>query len=259
MNFLYIYLELYEAIKRDDLTKAKNVCLRAKGNLNFLEVLVFAVENNMNEAFNMLWENGAQLNIYSDLAIKLLLTALANQNIVLFEKLLSTGITKNTEPSPILSLVIVENFQKGTINAYNFFKKSFENTRFWKKLVKNTLIHFVIERKNLTSCQILITDGFDVNLRDDSGYSPVHVAAREGDSLIMKQLIKNNATINATNHANQTPLHLAAKNGHKGVFDILKGFDVDDVRDNDGKTAKDYALEQGHYDKLFLEYLSLYS
>ena len=92
MNFLQIYLELYEAIKRHDLTKAKSVCLRAKDNLNFLEVLVFSVENNMNEAFNMLWENGAQLNIYGDFAIKLLLTALANQNIVLFEKLLSIGI-----------------------------------------------------------------------------------------------------------------------------------------------------------------------
>ena len=129
-NFLYIYLELYEAIERYDVTKAKNVCLRTKGNLNFLEALVFAVENNMDEAFNMLWDHSAQLNIYSDLAIKLLLTALSDQNTVVFEKLLNIGITKNTKPSPILSLVIVKNFEQGTINSYNIFKKCFENTRF---------------------------------------------------------------------------------------------------------------------------------
>ena len=69
---------------------------------------------------------------------------------------------------------------------------------------------------------MLITDGFDVNSIDYSGCLPVHVAAQEGDSLVIKELIKSNATINATNHANQTPLHLAAKNGHKDVFDILK-------------------------------------
>lgn len=91
-----------------------------------------------------------------------------------------------------------------------------------KKLVKDTLIHFVIEGKDLKFCQMLITNGFDVNSIDYSGCLPVHVAAQEGDSLVIKELIKSNATINATNHANQTPLHLAAKNGHKDVFDILK-------------------------------------
>ena len=84
----------------------------------------------MDEAFNMLWDHSAQLNIYSDLAIKLLLTALSDQNTVVFEKLLNIGITKNTKPSPILSLVIVKNFEQGTINSYNIFKKCFENTRF---------------------------------------------------------------------------------------------------------------------------------
>lgn len=88
---------------------------------------------------------------------------------------------------------------------------------------------------------------------------PVHVAARVGNSVIMKKLTESNAVVDAKNHANQAPLHIAAKNGHKEVFDILKGFDVDDLRDDFGKTAEDYALEHGHYDKLFLEYLPLYS
>ena len=105
----------------------------------------------------------------------------------------------------------------------------------------------------------MIADGFNINLRDDSGNLPVHVAAQVGDNLTMEQLIKRNASISATNHSNQAPLHLAAKNGHKEVFDILKRFDVDDFRDNFGKTAEDYALEHGNYDRLFVEYLSSYS
>ena len=86
------------------------------------------------------------------------------------------------------------------------------------------------------------------------------MAVRVGDSLIMKQLIESNTTIiNTTNHANQASLHLAAKNGHKKVFDILKSLDADDLRDNDGKTAEDYAQDHEHYDKLYVEYLPFYS
>lgn len=88
---------------------------------------------------------------------------------------------------------------------------------------------------------------------------PVHVAARVGDSVIMGQLLKSKAKINAKNHVNQGPLHLAAKNGHKEVFDILMSCDADDFEDNFLKTAEDYALENGHYDRLYVEYLSLYS
>ena len=85
------------------------------------------------------------------------------------------------------------------------------------------------------------------------------MAARVGDNRIMRELIRSNAAISATNHSNQGPLHLAAKNGHKEVFDVLMSCDIDDFRDNFGKTAEDYAVEYGHYDRLYIEYLSLYS
>ena len=76
----------------------------------------------------------------------------------------------------------------------------------------------------------------------------------------MKQLIENDPKIiNATNYSNQAPLHLAAKSGHEEVFHILKIFDANDFKDNGGKTAEDYAHEQGHRDKFNIEYLALYS
>ena len=109
-------------------------------------------------------------------------------------------------------------------------------------------------------CEILITHHFGVDSRDYSGNLQVQIAARVGDSLIMKQLIENNAAIiNATNYSNQAPLHLAAKSGHEEVFHILKIFDANDFKDNGGKTAEDYAHEQGHRDKFNIEYLALYS
>ena len=263
MNFCFIYVELYDAIKRYDITAAETVCSRAKGNINFSDTLIFVVENNMDAMFNALKRYGARFDFYSEFGVDLILTAITKRNFGLYVNLLSVGIRKNTidHPNaiPILLRVLAEIFRKGTINEYNIFKNYFVNKKFRKGLVEQTLIHYVIERKDLNFCKTLIADGFNINLRDDSGNLPVHVAAQVGDNLTMEQLIKSNASITATNHSNQAPLHLAAKNGHKEVFDILKRFDVDDFRDNFGKTAEDYALEYGNYDRLFVEYLSSYS
>ena len=264
MDFSFIYIELYEAIKRYDITEAEYVCATAKGNINFSDTLIFVVENNMNAMFDILKKYGARFNFFSEFGVNLILTAIIKQNFDLYVNLLYVGITKNTgdHPNaiPILLRVLVKILCKGTINEYRIFKVYFGNgSKFWKGLVEQTLIHHVIERKDLIFCKTLIADGFDINSRDTSGNLPVHVSARVGDNLIMEQLIKSNAAINATNHANQAPLHLAAKDGHKEVFDVLKRFDVDDFKDDFGKTAEDYALEHGHYDKLFVEHLSLYS
>ena len=261
-EFFLINVELYEAIKRHDIAEAKHVCSRAKGNINYSDTLIFVVENNMNTMFNMLKRFGVRFNFYSEFGINLILTAITKRNFDLCINLLNAGITKNTrdyvDPIPIWLRVLVEIFRKGTINEYRRLMTWYAN-KFRKGLIEQTLIHYVIERKDLIFCKTLIADGFNVNSRDNSGNLPVHVAAQVGDNLIMEQLIKSNAGINATNDANQAPLHLAAKNGHKEVFDILKRFDVDDFKDDFGKTAEEYALEHGHYDKLCIEYLSLYS
>ena len=214
----------------------------------------------MVDVFNMLWRYGARFKIYGDIAIKLILTALTKQNTVLCEKLLHVGITKNTNPTPSLFSDIAKTFSNETINLYEIFREYFVDTKFRWNVVEKPLIHYVIERKDLSFCEILIKHRFDVNSRDDSGNLPVHVAAQVGDSPIMKQLIQSNpATINATNYANQAPLHLAAKSGHKKLFDLLQSFDANDFRDNDGRTAEDYAREQGYYNRLYVEYLSFYS
>ena len=214
----------------------------------------------MVDMFSMLWRYGARSRIYGDTAKKLILTALAKQNTVLCEKLLSVGITKNTNPTPSLFSDIAEIFPDETISVYNMFREYFVDLKFGWNLVEKPLIHYVIEKKDLRFCEILIKHRFHVNSRDDSGNLPVHIAAQLGDSLIMKQLIENDPKIiNATNYSNQAPLHLAAKSGHEEVFHILKIFDANDFKDNGGKTAEDYAHEQGHRDKFNIEYLALYS
>ena len=123
MNFPIIQVELYEAIKRHDITAAEIVCSRAKGNINFSDTLIFVVENNMDAMFNVLKGYGARFDFYSEFGVDLILTAITKRNFGLYVNLLSVGIRKNTidHPNaiPILLRVLAEIFRKGTVNEYN--------------------------------------------------------------------------------------------------------------------------------------------
>lgn len=52
-----------------------------------------------------------------------------------------------------------------------------------------------------------------VNSQDNSGYTALHYAARNGHVDICSILIENGASINAQTHGNATPLHKAAAAG----------------------------------------------
>ena len=119
------------------------------------------------------------------------------------------------------------------------------------KTDRKTVIHDIICKRNYEMFGNMIRDGVDINIRDSSGNFPIHIAAQIGDDSILSHLLRNNASINATSHAHQTALYLAAKNGHKDTFDTFQQHGLKDSADRFGKTAEDYARENGNYDKIF--------
>lgn len=59
-----------------------------------------------------------------------------------------------------------------------------------------------------------------MNTPDNSGYTPLHYAARKGHVDICKILLQNGALIDAkTNSGQATPLHKAAAAGNHWLFD----------------------------------------
>ncbi|CAK0754809.1 hypothetical protein CVIRNUC_002326 [Coccomyxa viridis] len=86
----------------------------------------------------------------------------------------------------------------------------------------------------------------DDGIAGQSGYTPLHYAARAGhrDAVIM--LLNAGADVNmATRAGRATPLHRAAYMGHTVVADVLleRGADAS-LQDADGHTALDKALSQ---------------
>jgi len=82
--------------------------------------------------------------------------------------------------------------------------------------------------------ELLITNGADVNTKDDFGWAPLHSAAMNGHIEIVKLLIANSADVNTKDDKGATPLHDAAEEGYKELVELLiaKGADLNSVNED---------------------------
>ncbi|KAJ8002843.1 hypothetical protein DPEC_G00163180 [Dallia pectoralis] len=85
--------------------------------------------------------------------------------------------------------------------------------------------------------------------RDDRGYTPLHVAAICGHSLLIDLLVSKGALVNATDYHALSPLHLSCQKGYQGVTLLLLHYKANtDAQDNNGNTALHFACMYGHED-----------
>ncbi|XP_008486370.3 putative ankyrin repeat domain-containing protein 31, partial [Diaphorina citri] len=92
-----------------------------------------------------------------------------------------------------------------------------------------------------------ISEGGDVNYKDDHSKTPLHKAAEKGHLDIVKKLIESKADINSKDDQGETPLHKAAYYGHLDVVEQLmeKGANVNS-KDNKGQIPLHEAELRGH-------------
>uniref|UniRef100_A0AAY4D3U4 VPS9 domain-containing protein n=1 Tax=Denticeps clupeoides TaxID=299321 RepID=A0AAY4D3U4_9TELE len=85
--------------------------------------------------------------------------------------------------------------------------------------------------------------------RDDRGYTPLHIAAVCGQSLLIDVLVSKGAVVNATDYHALTPLHLSCQKGYQGVTLLLLHYKANtDAQDNNGNTPLHLACMYGHED-----------
>ncbi|MCK4292302.1 MAG: ankyrin repeat domain-containing protein, partial [Planctomycetes bacterium] len=81
---------------------------------------------------------------------------------------------------------------------------------------------------DIEQVKLLISQGADIDAKDEDGRTPLHTAAKAGHLDIVKLLISKGADVNVRSTEELTPLHAAARAGHLDMAKLLisEGVDV---------------------------------
>ncbi|XP_066957092.1 serine/threonine-protein phosphatase 6 regulatory ankyrin repeat subunit B-like [Macrobrachium rosenbergii] len=116
-----------------------------------------------------------------------------------------------------------------------------------EKEMRNSVLHTCTMKSDEESVSFLLSQkGVNVSPQDDSGYTPLHVAAVVNNVRIINLLVDAGADRNLRTVHGCTPLHIASMSGSlEAVKRLLElKFDIYAV-DNEGRTACDLADERG--------------
>ena len=87
----------------------------------------------------------------------------------------------------------------------------------------NTPLHATIAgRQDLSTVELLLAWGADVNARGAGGYTPLHIAASRGNLPIIDLLLSRGADAHTAAEDGQTPEAAATSHGHTAAADRLR-------------------------------------
>ncbi len=188
--------------------------------------LVEAVMRRNHDAFNMLIEYGADINVCDAQKNTALHYAALFEEVDIVQTLINNGAIVNCKNE--LGYIPLE-YMEGIFSAYS-------NNQY--------------REKRLIIAKLLLDSGSEL-FNSSSGVGVLFQAARGDDDEVLNFLFSNyDIDINIQSKVeNQTALMYAAMRGsdHACIFLIQSGADVS-LKDTQGKTAYDYAIENGYYE-----------
>ncbi|MCG8697752.1 MAG: ankyrin repeat domain-containing protein [Bacteroidales bacterium] len=112
----------------------------------------------------------------------------------------------------------------------------------------NTALHIATQSGNKDVVKLLLDYKANANVLDNSGRLPLHYAVREQKPGSVQLLLPVTKKINIQEkHMGYTPLHMAAINGDVKTAQLLVAAGAkNNVKNNSQKTALDYAIKYGY-------------
>lgn len=110
-------------------------------------------------------------------------------------------------------------------------------------------MHIVVERRDGVWIDYLYQQGANVNISDNSGMTPLMLAAQLNYVEGVEKLIAHGARVDVTNNSGETPLMYAVHARNTELMRVLLQAGADPDRyDKSGRSARDYARLRGETD-----------
>ncbi|KAK6305990.1 hypothetical protein J4Q44_G00229150, partial [Coregonus suidteri] len=107
-----------------------------------------------------------------------------------------------------------------------------------KNCYGETLLHVAAIQGDIQRVRDMVSQGLDVNMADNAGWTPLHEAVSHGHYEISKDLIQTGALVNCIGDSGTTPLHDAVVQGHLQIAELLLKHGADPLlKNNNGQTA----------------------
>lgn len=248
----------------DALSEYLNQCAAAHVNVSDNQgktALHYAVMQNNSEAVSLLLQYGANVNaVDHSMCTPLQKALIVNDNhelvsILLSHPELNFDAIRLRDEEGLAFLYYAAQHNKPEVVAWLLEKGVNPNIVCYegRTVLQTALLYESFEVvKALLSCS-----NVEVNARDNEGDTAFHYAVEPGDKEILTLLLEKGAHPEISNRAGLTPLHEAAKQGNREVVAWLVEVALVNIhiRDNEGKTALDWAIEEGWHDiSSFLHY-----
>ncbi|GAA4649665.1 hypothetical protein GCM10023116_19430 [Kistimonas scapharcae] len=85
-------------------------------------------------------------------------------------------------------------------------------------------------RVPVESFNFMLKKGCDINCQDESGNTPLHLAAKESDVELLVFLLRNKACVDCLNHNGNTPFHLVSESMRKNLDEPGLGLDISYIK-----------------------------
>ena len=109
-----------------------------------------------------------------------------------------------------------------------------------------TGLHIAVEKRDISWVGYLLGKGANPNIDDKNGVTPLLLASQMGFTEAVNTLAAKGARVDTPNRTGETPLISAVHRRDIGMLRVLLEAGADpDRSDNSGRTARDYARQQG--------------